>query len=256
RIWRRLGGAVDEPSRPHPSRGLSSAAVAKSLDTETGRKATTVGGRGAGRQNRPARGGKGPQPDMGGGLSGLQLRIPPGTRTAGCFGRAVGRDRAQESELDCGPGYPILFRQTPARLAGQVCGTSDRRPANRPPDPEMAEGGCDGARAVDRDEGRESAGGGNLAHPREPLPALRLGSLGGAQAENANARRCHHRALCRRRRAGVRATDRSPALPGRTPGTAGEVRAGTASGEDAPDLVWALRRRAPETARRREAGNL
>src|SRR5271157_4144773 len=120
----------------------------------------------------------------------------------------------------------------------------------------MAEGGGDGARAVDRDEGRESAGGGDFAHPGEPLPALRLGSLGGAVAEEASARGCHYRALCRRRRAGVRAPDRSGALPGRTSGTPGKVRAGTAPGEDAPDRVWALRRGAPETARRREAGNL
>src|ERR1700722_11187694 len=76
---------------------------------------------------------------------------------------------------------------------------------------------------------------GDLAHSREPLPALRLGSLGGAVAEEASARRCHHRALCRRRRAGVRASSRSRAFPGRTPGTSGGVRAGTASGEDAPD---------------------
>ena len=32
------------------------------------------------------------------------------------------------------------------------------------------------------------------------------------------------------------------AFPGGTPGTPGEVRAGTASGEDAPDRVRALRR--------------
>src|SRR5208283_5085826 len=118
RIWRRLNRSAYRSAWPNSSWGLSSAAVAKSLDTETRRKATTVGSRGAGRQGRPARGGKGSQPDMGRGLSGLQLRVPPGARITRCFGRAVGGDRAQESELDRGPGYPILFRQTPAHLAG------------------------------------------------------------------------------------------------------------------------------------------
>ena len=42
-----------------------------------------------------------------------------------------------------------------------VCGTSDRRPARDPPDPEMAEGGGDGARAMGRDGGREPARGGD-----------------------------------------------------------------------------------------------
>src|SRR5208337_692893 len=103
-----------------------------------------------------------------------QLRIPARARAAGRLGRAVGGDRAQESELDYRLGHPILFRPTPARLADQVCGTTDWRPTHRPPDPEMAEGGRDGARAVDRDEGGESAGGGDLARTGEPLPALRL----------------------------------------------------------------------------------
>src|ERR1039458_9916033 len=51
---------------------------------------TTIGNRGAGVQDRPVRGGKGSQPDLGRGLSGLQLRIPAWARTAGCIGRAVG----------------------------------------------------------------------------------------------------------------------------------------------------------------------
>ena len=91
-------------------------------------------------------------------LSGLQLRIPPGAQTAGGLGRAEGRDRAQASELDSGPGHSILFRQTPARLTGQVCGASGRRPAYHPPDPKVAEGGGDGARAVNRDEGGSPPG--------------------------------------------------------------------------------------------------
>src|SRR5438876_8401489 len=109
------------------------------------------------RTSRPVRGRDGPQPDMGRGLSGFQLRIPARTRTTRCTGRVVGRNRAEESELDFGSRHSILFRQTPARLAGPVCGTSDRRQASRPPDPEMAEGGRGGRRTVVPDRGRESA---------------------------------------------------------------------------------------------------
>src|SRR5437870_6530655 len=88
---------------------------------------------------------------------GFQLRIPARTRTTRCTGRVVGRNRAEESELDFGSRHSILFRQTPARLAGPVCGTSDRRQASRPPDAEMAEGGRGGRRTVVPDRGRESA---------------------------------------------------------------------------------------------------
>ena len=57
---------------------------------------------------------------------------------------------------------------------------SDRRPADRPPDPEMVEGGRDGGRAVVRDEGRDSARGGDFAAASQSLPALRPRSVGGA----------------------------------------------------------------------------
>src|ERR1700737_3506972 len=126
-------------------------------------------------------------------------------------------------------------------MAGTVCGTSDRRQADRPPDPEMAEGGSDGARPVERDEGRESARGGDFARACEPLPALRLGSVGGGVAEEAGARGCYCCALCGRCRAGIRAPRRSGALPGAVAGTAAEIRAGTTPGENAPDRIRAIR---------------
>ncbi len=93
--------------------------------------------------------------------------------------------------------YSILFRQTPARVAGPVCGTSDGRRAGGPPDPEMAEGGCDGRRTVERDEGRESTRIADLADTCQSLPALCLGCLGGGMAEEAGARRHPGCALCR-----------------------------------------------------------
>jgi RNA-directed DNA polymerase len=68
---------------------------------------------------------------------------------------------------------------------------------SRPPDPEMAEGGSSGRRTVVPDGGRESARLGDFAAACQSLPALRLGCLGGGMAEEAGARRCHHRALCR-----------------------------------------------------------
>src|SRR5438034_3955459 len=115
---------------------------------------------------------------LGRGLSGFQLRIPAWTWTTRCTGRVVGGNNAKESELGFGSRHSILFRQTPARLAGPVCGTSDRRQASRPPDPEMAEGGRGGRRTVVPDRGRESARVGDIADFSQSLPASRAGSVG------------------------------------------------------------------------------
>src|SRR6516162_3568331 len=76
RIWTSPGGTASRPAWTNPSWGLSSATVAKGLDPETRWEATTTGGRGTGRQNRPVRGWDSSQPDMGRGFSGLQLRFP------------------------------------------------------------------------------------------------------------------------------------------------------------------------------------
>src|SRR5215471_6718990 len=56
RIWTSPGGTASRPAWTNPSWGLSSATVAKGLDPETRWEATTTGGRGTGRQNRPVRG--------------------------------------------------------------------------------------------------------------------------------------------------------------------------------------------------------
>ena len=45
---------------------------------------------------------------------GFSYGFRPGRGQTRCTGRAMGRDRAQESELDSRFGHPILFRQTPA----------------------------------------------------------------------------------------------------------------------------------------------
>src|ERR1700747_2105051 len=49
RIWDGPGGAAGRAPRPYPSRSLSSAAVAKSLDPERRWAETTIGSRGTGR---------------------------------------------------------------------------------------------------------------------------------------------------------------------------------------------------------------
>ena len=45
---------------------------------------------------------------------GFSYGFRPGRGQHRCTGRAVGGDRAQESELDSRLGHPVLFRQTPA----------------------------------------------------------------------------------------------------------------------------------------------
>jgi len=54
----------------------------------------------------------------------------------------------------------------------------------------------------------------------------------------------------------IRAPESSGAIPGATTGTAARVRAGTASGKDAPDRVWAICHRTSTAEWGREAGNL
>src|ERR1017187_3464619 len=120
----------------------------------------------------------------------------------------------------------------------------------------MAEGGSGGGREVVPGGGRESARVGNFADPGQSLPALRAGSLGEGMAEEAGTRRDDHRAICRRRRAGVRETRRRRTVSEAVAGTAAEIRAETTRGEDAPDRVRALCHGTTGEAGRREAGNL
>src|SRR5215813_15454481 len=110
----------------------------------------------------------------------------------------------------------------------------------------MVEGGRHGARTVVRGRGRDFARGGDIADLSQSLPALRTRPLGGPVAAEEGDGRRNHRPIRGRRRAGVPAPRRSRAVPGAVAGTAGEVRAGATPGKDAPDRVWALRRRAPE----------
>src|SRR5215472_9230245 len=152
--------------------------------------------------------------------------------------------------------YPGVFRSNRSLLDDQVRGAPNRGQESRPPDPEMAKSGRDGARTVVRGRGRDSARGGDIADPSQSLPALCTRPLGGSVAAEASDGRCNYRPLRGRRRTGVSAPARSRAVPGAVAGAAGEVRAGTSLGEDAPDRIWALRRRAPEKAWSRQTGDL
>ena len=110
--WQEYGQGLearlsDLPGRVH--RGAYHAQPSRRVcDTESRWEATTIGDRGAGGQGRPARGRDGTQPDMGRGLSRLQLRIPAGARPTRCIGRAVGWNHAQESELDSRLGHDCV----------------------------------------------------------------------------------------------------------------------------------------------------
>jgi retron-type reverse transcriptase len=68
--------------------------------------------------------------------------------------------------------------------------------------------------------------------------------------------RHNRRPLCRRSSGGFSAPDGCRVLPERVPGTVGEVRLGTASGQDTSDRVRAVRRSQSETARTGEARDL
>src|SRR5579872_1458058 len=108
------------------------------------------------------------------------------------------------------------------------------RPPHSAPHPEMAEGGSAGGRRVEGDGDGDAARGGDFTPAGEYLSALRLRSLG-AGVEETRARRRGRRALRGRHGAGIPGADGSGPLPGGLPGTAAEVWAGTASGENAPD---------------------
>src|ERR1035441_2561960 len=229
------GGATARPAWANPSRGLSSETITESLDPERRWKATTIGNRGTGRQSRTVRGRDGPQPDLGRGLSGFFVWIPARAEPARCAGRALRRNHTQEGELGARLGYPGIFRSNRTFLDDQVCRAPNWRQEDRPLDPEMVEGGRDGARSVGRDKGGDSARCGDFAASGQSLPALCTRPLGRPVAAEGSDGRCDYRPLRGRRCTGVPAPKRSRAVPGAVAGTAGEIRTGATSRENAPD---------------------
>src|SRR5215813_11497510 len=80
------------------------------------------------------------------------------THRVACLGidlliSSLRRNHTQEGELGAGPGHPGIFRSNRTYVDDPVCRAPNRRQENRPLNPEMAEGGRDGARTVERDRG-------------------------------------------------------------------------------------------------------
>ena len=109
---------------------------------------------------------------------GFSYGFRPGRSQHRCLGCAVGRDHAEEGELDSRCRRSGLFRQFVARMAGQVHRASHRRPKDSAPDPEMAEGGGVRGREVVEDGSRDPARGSSLTAAGQHLPALCLRSVG------------------------------------------------------------------------------
>src|SRR5271166_5928475 len=104
----------------------------------------------------------------------------------------------------------------------------------------MAEGRSLGGRNVVGDESGDATRGGDFTLAGEHLPALCPRPVGAPMAREACVRGCDPGTVCGRFRHGVSAPGGGGAVPGSTAGAPGEVRAGIAPGEDAPDRIWAF----------------
>src|SRR5712664_315518 len=104
----------------------------------------------------------------------------------------------------------------------------------------MVESGRDRGRTVVRDEGRDSARGGDIAAAGQSLPALCARSVGDSMAEEGGAWRDDRGAVRRRRGARLPVPGRSREIPGGFAGAGAEVRTGVASTEDASDRIRTL----------------
>src|SRR5437762_5742210 len=124
--------------------------------------------------------------------------------------------------------------------------TPSRRQANSSPDPEMVESGNKRGRRMVGDEGRDATRSSGFTIARQRVPTLRIRSMAGGMAEEGGEGQSDGHSLRGRSGGGVRAPRRGRAVPERVWGTAGEVRAGTASGEDAIEF-------GPNAARDRRA---
>ena len=97
-----LEDRLGRSSQPGSPRSLSSAAIEKSVHTESRWTATSTGGCGAGRQGCPTGRGHHPQPDLRGRLSGLLVWVSAGAQPASSAGCVVVRAPAEEGELRSG----------------------------------------------------------------------------------------------------------------------------------------------------------
>jgi hypothetical protein len=159
RVGDGTGATAGGRAPPGASGNVSSAAFQQSLPTESRWAAETSGHRSLGGQHRPAGRSDGPQPDIGGGLSGVLLWFPAGAKPASGAGCALGGDHAEEGELGSRRGHARVLRQHEPRVDDEVCRASRCRPKSSTPDPKMAEGGNFRGRELVEDRGRDSAGG-------------------------------------------------------------------------------------------------
>src|SRR5436309_12181045 len=134
--------------------------------------------------------------------------------------------------------------------------TPSRRQANTTPDPEMVESGSKRGRRVDGDDDRDTPRGSSFTTARQRVPTSRFRSMDRSMAGKGGEGQSDGHSLRGRSGTGVRAPRRGRAVPEGVWGTAGEVRAGTTSGEDAADRVRTKRRTGARGARRREAREL
>ena len=156
RVWRWTGRPAGRPARTCSPRSLSGATVTAGLHPEAGRAAAATGHRGAGRQDCPARPGRGAECHMGGRLPWFQLRVPPQARSARRAGRTGGRDQPAQGELDTGRRHSGILRYGQSRMAAPVRRTPGWRPARTAPDPQVAEGRSDGRRGDQAGRGRHA----------------------------------------------------------------------------------------------------
>ncbi len=139
------------PARTGPSRHVSGAARAATVHTEAGRRqAAPAGYRRAGRQDRPACGGRGAQCHLRGRLPRVLVRVPARTQPARCAGCTVGGDLRHPGELDSRRRHSELLRPDQPGMVGPVPGASDRRRARHPSCAQVAQGGRPGRRGVER----------------------------------------------------------------------------------------------------------
>ena len=201
-------------ARTGPSGSVPGAAIATTVHSESGwQPAPARGGRPRG-QSRPEGDGHPAERDLRGGLPRVLVRVPAGAQPARCAGRARGRDQQHKGELHPGRRHPIVLRRGQPNLADPLPGASDRRPAHRPPHPEVAEGGCPGGRRCHGQRDGNRAGVGDLAVARQCLSALRVRSLGQALATARGQGRHDRRPLCRRHHRRLRARDGRPDASG------------------------------------------
>lgn len=107
----------DYEARPGPSGSVPAAALPAAVHPEAGWASTPARGRGAGRQDCPARDGCGAERDLRGRLPRVLVRVPAGARPARCAGRFGGRHRAQEGEPHIGRRHPRLLRRSLPEMA-------------------------------------------------------------------------------------------------------------------------------------------